>query len=91
MIETYINEKIIIVLIYCKVQIYFKNHSNDYHILWNIQSYITYDFIVPFQFYMKNFIHVISQKKHLDEVFYSNKCKCVNTIFFFEKSLLFER
>jgi hypothetical protein len=36
MIQKYISEKIVI------VTIYFKNHSNDY------QSYITYEFIVPF-------------------------------------------
>jgi hypothetical protein len=62
MIEKYINEKIVIVPIYYKVQIYFKNQSNGYWILWSTQSYITYEFIVSFQFYMKSFIHVISQK-----------------------------
>jgi hypothetical protein len=62
MIEKYINEKIVIVSIYYKVQIYFKNHSNDYQAWWSIQSYITYEFIVPFQFYIKSSIHVISQK-----------------------------
>jgi hypothetical protein len=78
MIEKYINEKIVIIPIYYKVQIYFKNHSNDYQSSWTIESYITYEFIVPFQFYMKSSIHMNSQKK-LDEVFHSNKCKCVNT------------
>jgi hypothetical protein len=36
------------------------NHSNDYQTWWNIQSYITYDFIVPFQFYMESSIHMKS-------------------------------
>jgi hypothetical protein len=62
MIKKYINEKIVIVLIYCEVQIYFKNHSNDYQTWWSTQSYITYEFIVPFQLYMKSSIHMISQK-----------------------------
>jgi hypothetical protein len=44
-----------------KVQIYLKNHSNYYQ-TWGIQSYITYDFIVPFQFYMAISTHVISWK-----------------------------
>jgi hypothetical protein len=35
MIEKYINEKIVIVPIYYKVQMYFKNHSNDYQTWWN--------------------------------------------------------
>jgi hypothetical protein len=30
MIKEYINEKSVIVTIYYKVQIYFKNHSNNY-------------------------------------------------------------
>jgi hypothetical protein len=29
---------------------------------WNTQSYITYEFILPFQFYMESSIHVISWK-----------------------------
>jgi len=64
MIEKYINEKIVIVLIYYKVQIYFKNHSNDYQTWWSIQSYITYEFIVPFQLYIKSSIHLTSQKTY---------------------------
>ncbi len=58
------------------MQIYFKNHSNNYQTWWSTQSYITYQFIIPFQFYMKSSIHVISQKINLNEDFHSNKCKC---------------
>jgi len=77
MIEKYISEKIVIISIYYKKRIYFKNYSNNYKTWWSTQSYITYEFIVSFQLYMKNSTHVISQK-NLDEVFHSKKCKCVN-------------
>jgi hypothetical protein len=63
MIKKYINEKNVIVTIYYKVQIYFKNQSNDYQTWWSTQSYITYEFIVPFQFYMKSSTDVISWEK----------------------------
>jgi hypothetical protein len=43
------------------------------------QSYIKYELIVSFQFYIKSFIHVSSQK-NLDEVFHSNKCKWVSIL-----------
>jgi hypothetical protein len=39
--------------------IYFKNHLNNYHTWWSIPSYITYEFIIPFQFYMNGYTHVI--------------------------------
>jgi hypothetical protein len=56
MIKKYTNEKIII------VAIYFKNHPNNYQTWWNIQSYITYEFIVPFKVFMESSINVISRK-----------------------------
>jgi len=56
------NEKIIIVTIYYKVQIYFKNHPNDYQTWWSTQSYVTYEFTIPFQFYMKSSTHVVARK-----------------------------
>jgi hypothetical protein len=40
---------------------------------------------------MKSFIHVISPKKHLDEVFYSSKCKCVKKKIIVEILLSFEK
>jgi hypothetical protein len=39
MIKIYINENIVIVTIYYKVQIYFKNHPNDYQTWWNTKYY----------------------------------------------------
>jgi hypothetical protein len=47
-LNKYSNEKSIIVTIYSKVKIYFKNYSNDYQIWWSTQSYITYEFNIPF-------------------------------------------
>jgi hypothetical protein len=55
MIKEYICEKINIVTIYCKVQIYFTNDSNNCKTWWNTKLYIECEFIVPFQLQFEKF------------------------------------
>jgi len=62
-VKQYICENIRVITLYCKVQISFKNYSNDCQSWWNIKSYIECELIVPFQVHMKSSIHVISKKK----------------------------
>jgi len=90
MIENNISEKIVVIPIYCKVQIYFKNHSNNYQIWWNIQSYITYEFIVLFQFYMKSSIHVISQKTFGCNFSFKQVYMCEYIIFFWKNTIIWK-
>jgi hypothetical protein len=49
MIKIYICEKVNVVTIYYKVQIYSKNDSNNCKTWWNAYSYIEYEFIIRFQ------------------------------------------
>jgi hypothetical protein len=52
--------------------------------------YIKYELIGPFQLQLKSLIHVISQKK-FEQVFHSNKHKCVEKKHFVKNLLSFER
>jgi len=62
MIKNYINEKIVIVMIYYKGQIYFKNHSKDYQTWWrwithsyhmNSLSHFSFIWKFPFMWFKK--------------------------------------
>jgi len=59
MIKECICENFDVVMIYCKVQIYSLNNSNNYKTWWNTKSYIEYELIVLFQLQLKSLTHVI--------------------------------
>jgi hypothetical protein len=76
MIKKCIWQKINVVKIYCKVQMYFLNDSNNYKTWWSTLLYIEYEFIVPFQLQLQSLAHVITQKSSRQD-FHSNEHKCI--------------
>jgi hypothetical protein len=69
MIKEYICEKIDAATIYCKVQIYYENDSNNWKFWWNIYSNIEYELIVSFQLQLKSLTWMWFHKKHMDKFF----------------------